>query len=73
MVDYGKDSYHLLDQVHAPDAPSWLRELPAISTLRRIWIQQFYREVTEGRAEVRRREKLPKGDGLPPGRDRPDS
>ncbi len=70
MVDYGKDGYHLLDQAHGPDAPIWLRELPAVQTLRRIWVQQFYREVTEGRAEVRRREKLPEGDGLPPGRDR---
>jgi hypothetical protein len=41
-----------------------------VQALRRIWIQQFYREVTEGRQEVRRREKLPEGDGLPPGRDR---
>jgi hypothetical protein len=41
-----------------------------VQALRRIWIQQFCREVTEGRQEVRRREKLPGGDGLPPGRDR---
>jgi len=67
MVDYGKDGYHLLEQVHRPDAPIWLRELPAVQTLRRIWVQQFYREVTDGRQEVRRREKLPEGDGLPPG------
>lgn len=70
MIDYGKDGYYLLEQVHGPDAPSWLRKLPAVQTLRRIWVQQFYREITEGRAEVRRREKLPEGDGLPPGRDR---
>jgi len=43
---------------------------PLRQALRRIWIQQFYREVTEGRQEVRRREKLPEGNGLPPGRDR---
>jgi hypothetical protein len=48
----------------------WLRELPAVQPLRRIWIQQYYREVSGGRQEVRRREKLPEGDGLPPGRDR---
>ena len=41
-----------------------------MQALRRIWIQQFDREVTEGRQEVRRREKLPGGDGLRPGRDR---
>ena len=69
MVRYGADGYYLLEQVYGPGAPGWLRELPAVQALRRIWIQQFYREVTEGR-EVRRREKLPGGDGLPPGRDR---
>ena len=70
MVRYGKDGYYLLEQVHGPGAPAWLREPPAVQGLRRIWIQQFYREVTDGRQEVRRREKLPGGDGLPPGRDR---
>ena len=70
MIRYGTDGYYLLEQVHGPGAPGWLRELPAVQALRRIWIQQFYREVTEGRQEVRRREKLPEGDGLPPGRDR---
>jgi transposase len=70
MVRYGKDGYCLLEQVHGPGAPAWLRELPAVQALRRIWIQQFCREVTDGRQEVRRREKLPEGDGLPPGRDR---
>jgi transposase len=69
MIRYGKDGYCLLEQVHGPGAPEWLGELPAVQALRRIWIQQFYREVTDGRQEVRRREKLPEGDGLPPGRD----
>ena len=69
MVRYGTDGYFLLEQAHGPGAPGWLRELPAVQVLRRIWIQQFYREVTGGRQEVRRREKLPGGDGLPPGRD----
>jgi transposase len=69
MVRYGTDGYFLLDQVHGPGAPAWLRELPAVQALRRIWIQQFCREVSGGRQEVRRREKLPEGDGLPPARD----
>jgi transposase len=69
MIRYGTDGYCLLEQVHGPGAPAWLRELPAVQALRRIWIQQYYREVTDGRQEVRRREKLPGGDGLPPGRD----
>ena len=69
MARYGTDGYFLLEQVHGPGAPGWLRELHAIQALRRIWVQQFYREVTGSRQEVRRREKLPGGDGLPPGRD----
>ena len=68
MVRYGTDGYWLLEQVYEPSAPGWLRGLPAVQVLRRIWIQQFYREITGGRQEVRRREKLPQGDGLPPGR-----
>ena len=65
---YGEDGCFLLEQVHGPGAPGWLRELPAVQALRRIWIQQYCREVTDGRQEVRRREKLPGGDGLPLGR-----
>ena len=68
MVRYGTDGYFLLEQVHGPGAPAWLRELPAVQALRRIWVQQFYREVTRSGQEVRRREMLPDGDGLPPGR-----
>jgi transposase len=68
MVRYGTDGYFLLEQVHGPGAPAWLRELPAVQALRRIWVQQFYREVTGSGQEVRRREMLPDGDGLPPGR-----
>jgi hypothetical protein len=71
MVGFGRDGYHLLDAVHGPDAPGWLRELLAVAALRLIRIQQFYRDVDNatGRQEVRRREKAPDGDGLPPGRD----
>jgi hypothetical protein len=54
---------------YAPSAPEWLRQLPVVDVLRRVWIQQFSRDVdTEtGRAEVRRREAAPDGEGLPPG------
>ena len=39
-VQYGRDGYWLLEQVHGPGAPGWLRELPAVQALRQIWIQQ---------------------------------
>ena len=72
MVEYGRDGYHLLEQVCARSAPPWLRELPAVDALRRIWVQQFYRYTTASGTEVvRRRESASEGgDGLPPGRDR---
>ena len=73
MIAYGRDGYHLLDRVYAPSAPAWLRELEAVQVLRRVWIQQFYRDVnpTTGGQEVRRREQeRDGGDGLPPGHQR---
>ncbi len=37
----GGDGYALLAAAYAPDAPVWLREIPAVETLRRVWVQQF--------------------------------
>ncbi len=36
------DGFRLLKAVYATSAPSWLRELPAIDILRRVWLQQYY-------------------------------
>jgi transposase len=66
-VQYGRDGYWLLEQVHGPGAPGWLRELPAVQALRRIWIQQYYRELSQDGEKVIRRERGKQG--LPPGRD----
>jgi transposase len=38
----GADGRLLLEQVYAADAPAWLREVPAVQILRRVWLQQFY-------------------------------
>lgn len=38
----GHDGCALLAAICAPDALPWLRELPAVETLRRVWVQQFY-------------------------------
>ncbi len=43
-VQYGHDGYHLLEAVHGPGAPGWLAGLPAVQALRRVWVQQFYRD-----------------------------
>jgi len=65
-VQYGTDGYHLLEAVRAPGAPAWLRELPAVETLRAVWIQQYYRTIDERGEKVVRREASEHG--LPPGR-----
>lgn len=61
---YGRDGFALLEAVHAPDAPAWLRELPAVQVLRMIWVQNYHRTVTEAGTEVKRRGST----DLPPGR-----
>lgn len=38
----GADGFQLLRAVYAPTTLPWLRKLPAIETLRRVWVQQFY-------------------------------
>jgi transposase len=38
----GRDGVALLRAVHAPEAPAWLRAVPAVETLRRVWVQQYY-------------------------------
>ena len=67
-VQYGRDGYWLLEQVQGPGAPGWLAELPAVQVLRRIWIQQYYREAGQDGEKVIRREE--REHGLPPGKDR---
>jgi transposase len=38
------DGARLLTAAYAPDAPAWLRAAPAVQTLRRVWMQNFYQE-----------------------------
>jgi transposase len=37
----GADGRTLLTALCAADAPDWLRQLPAVETLRQIWVQQY--------------------------------
>jgi transposase len=53
----GADGLRLLELVWGAPAPAWLREIPAIDTLRRIWIQQFL--IDDGAARWRRGGNLP--------------
>src|SRR6266568_3404194 len=38
----GADGFELLDAIYTPEAPSWLWEVPAVETLRLVWLQQYY-------------------------------
>jgi transposase len=55
----GNDGYALLAAAAAAEAPAWLREVPAVETLRRVWLQQFYVEA----GQVRWRTEA---EGIPP-------
>ncbi|MEU2718940.1 transposase [Streptomyces sp. NPDC007205] len=45
------DGYRLLEAVFAPAAPGWLQQVPAVTVLRTVWVQQFTRSVTDGEEE----------------------
>ncbi len=53
----GADDYVLLAARFAADAPAWLREIPAVETLRRVWVQQYHRD--EAAIRWRPSEELP--------------
>ena len=46
-VVIGKDGVSLLSAISAAEAPVWLAEIPAVETLRRVWVQNFYWEEGE--------------------------
>ena len=53
----GADGHRLLAAVYESTAPAWLAELPAVETLRRVWVQQFF--VEEGHCRWRGNENIP--------------
>ena len=53
----GLDGFEVLNHVYAVTAPRWVREVPAIETLRRIWIQQY--EVCDEQVHWRADKDLP--------------
>jgi len=70
-IAYARDGYALLEAVCGKTAPAWLRELPAVEVLRRVMVQNYTRTITgNGREVIKRGEKEPDGDGLPPGHTR---
>ena len=61
----GRDGAALLDAVYGPDAPGYLREVPAVDVLRRVWVQHFYVDhdggasVNDGRVRWREQKSFP--------------
>lgn len=53
----GGDGAALLTAVFAPTAPAWLREVPAVETLRRVWVQQY--QVLDGAVRWRADDNIP--------------
>ncbi len=37
----GRDGYALLDAIWSADTPEWIRSIPAVETLRQVWVQSF--------------------------------
>jgi hypothetical protein len=59
----GKDGRTLLTAIGASSSPAWVRDIPAVHTVRRFWGQQFLRE--EGELPWRETTHLPaSGDGI---------
>ena len=55
----GEDGHALLAAAYSPGSPSWLAEVPAVETLRRVWVQQF--AIDAGRVRWRT-----EAEGIPP-------
>jgi hypothetical protein len=53
----GADGFAVLSAIDESSAPAWLREVPALQILRRVWIQQFY--AASGPVRWRTNEDLP--------------
>jgi transposase len=53
----GADGNTLLEAIYAQEVPNWLRELPALQTLRRVWIQNYMWE--DGILRWRSKDDLP--------------
>jgi len=59
----GADGDALLTAIYAPAAPAWLRQVPAVETLRRVWVQNYYQE---GGPDARRLRWRTDAQGIPP-------
>lgn len=42
----GQDGFELLEMIASDEAAQWLWRIPAVDVMRRVWVQQFYRDAT---------------------------
>jgi transposase len=56
---WGADGRELLTRLYAPDPDPMLREVPAVQTLRLVWLQQFYAAPSDAPMRWRVAEDLP--------------
>jgi len=68
-IAYARDGYALVEACYEESAPAFLRDIPAVSTLRQVLVQNYTRTVgSSGREVIKRRgAESEGGDGLPPG------
>lgn len=68
-LTYARDGFALLGALYDPRSQPWLRELPAVQTLRTVLLQNYTRTTARGgRETVARRARTEEGgDGLAPG------
>lgn len=57
----GADGMTLLQAIQAPTAPPWLRQVPTVDVLRRVWRQQYHAPDETGRVRWRMAGALPPG------------
>jgi len=58
-AEIGTDGGELLRRIYDPAAPTWLREVPSVQTLRQVWVQQFYAAGPDHPIRWRTAEDLP--------------
>jgi transposase len=69
----GADGRQLLSAIYDAATPAWLREIPAVQTLRQGWLQQFYATPHDQPVRWRRADDLPPAPLLLSSPDDPDA
>jgi transposase len=57
QTQIGVEGFHLLSAIYDLTAPGYMREIPSVEIMRRVWIQQYY--VDHGQVTWRSQEDLP--------------